>query len=114
MSAAHSAKQAKSRGSTALATPPDAEIKERLAAVEEQVKAQDEQISFLLKGRPGRKYLPIVKSEDHVCGVDPDRDSETCPDASLWRRNKGCLGDACVAVSTEYYRNYRKDKKKPE
>ncbi len=78
----------------------------RLAAVEEQV-------SFLLKGRPGRKYLPILKSEDHVCGVDPERDSTACKDASLWRRNKGCKGDACVATSTEYYRNYRKDKKAP-
>lgn len=76
----------------------------RLAALEEQV-------VFLLKGRPGRKYLPIVKSEEHVCGVDPSRDSKKCPDASLWRRNKGCLGDACVAMSTKYYQNYRKRKK---
>lgn len=76
----------------------------RLAAVEEQV-------GFLLKGRPGRKYLPIVASEEHVCGVDPSRDSKKCKDASLWRRNKGCKGDACVAVSTKYYQDYRKNKR---
>lgn len=83
------------------------DIHARLAAVEEQV-------SFLLKGRPGRKYLPITTSEDHVCGVDPERDPTTCEDASLWRRNKGCKGDACVAKSTLYYQNYRANRSKKD
>lgn len=81
------------------------ELLPRLAALEEQV-------NFLLKGRPGRRYLPITVSKEHTCGVDPLRNSAECPDASLWRRNKGCKGDACVAASTEYYQNYRKAKSK--
>jgi hypothetical protein len=75
----------------------------RLTAVEEQIK-------FLLKGRPGRKYLPVLVSEEGVCGVDPSCDSETCENASLWRRNQGCQGKACMKVSSEYYKNYRKAK----
>lgn len=60
-------------------------------------------VESLEKERPGRKPLPIVVSEEHVCGVDPDRDSATCPDASLYRRQKGCKGDRCVSISQEYY-----------
>lgn len=60
-------------------------------------------IVSLEKERPGRKAKPIVVSEEHVCGVDPDRDSTTCPDASLYRRQKGCKGDRCVSISAEYY-----------
>lgn len=86
---------------------PVAEETLRIAALEEQV-------SFLLKGRPGRKYLPILVSEPHVCGVDPTRDPKACQDASLWRRNKGCQGDACMQKSSEYYKTYRKAKTVPK
>ena len=65
-------------------------------------------VTLLEKERPGRKALPIVVSEEHVCGVEPDRDSAACHDASLYRRQKGCLGDACVKISDEYYANRRK------
>ena len=58
--------------------------------------------------RPGRKALPIVVSQEGICGIDPERDSETCPNASLWRRQKGCLGTACVREATQYYETYRK------
>ena len=61
--------------------------------------------------RPGRKALPIVVKQDGVCGVDPERDSATCPNASLWRRQKGCLGTACVREAAEYFDNYRKAKR---
>ena len=73
----------------------------RLARVEAR-------LALLERERPGRKALPIVVSEEHVCGVEPDRDSAACHDASLYRRQKGCLGDACVKLSDEYYANRRK------
>jgi hypothetical protein len=60
-------------------------------------------VETLEKERPGRKPKPIVVSVAHICGVDPDRDSTTCPDASLYRRQKGCQGDACVSISQAYY-----------
>lgn len=58
--------------------------------------------------RPGRKALPIVVSKEGVCGVDPDRDSATCPNASMWRRQKGCLGTACAAQATAYWTKRRR------
>lgn len=79
--------------------------------IEQRVSALEEQVGFLLKGRPGRRVKPVLVSEEHVCGIDPDRDSASCADASLWRRSKGCKGDACVALSSEYYRNYRAQKR---
>ena len=56
-------------------------------------------VETLEKARPGRKALPVVISKEHVCGVDPLIDSKKCPHASLYRRQKGCMGDACVALS---------------
>lgn len=79
--------------------------------IELRVSALEEQVSLLLKSRPGRQLRPIVTSEPHVCGLDPSRDSATCPEASIWRRSKGCKGDACVAKSSDYYKNYRATKK---
>ena len=73
----------------------------RLARVEAR-------LALLERERPGRKAMPIVVSEEHVCGVDPDSDSAECPHASLYRRQKGCLGDACVKINDEYYANRRK------
>lgn len=34
-------------------------------------------------------------------------DSSACTEASLFRRRKGCDGEACKAKSSEYYRNRR-------
>jgi hypothetical protein len=76
----------------------------RLASLEERV-------ATLEGGRPGRKPKPIVVSEEHVCGIDPDRDSETCPDASLYRHQKGCKGDRCSQINVEYYEKYRRTAK---
>jgi hypothetical protein len=52
-------------------------------------------------GRPAKKITVHVEG---VCGVDPDRDSSTCPDASLYRRRQGCQGIACARASSEYYK----------
>lgn len=68
-------------------------------------------VETLEKQRPGRKPRPVVVSEEHVCGVDPSRDSATCPDASLYRRHRGCQGDRCVSISQEYYAERRATKK---
>jgi hypothetical protein len=65
-------------------------------------------VETLEKQRPGRKALPVVVSQDHVCGVEPDSDSTTCPHASLYRRQKGCRGDRCVSISHDYYEERRK------
>ena len=79
----------------------------RLDDLEERVAKVEEDIAFLSKTRPGRKPKPIVTSAAGVCGVDPTRDSSTCTDASVYRRQKGCLGEACVALNREYYQGYR-------
>jgi hypothetical protein len=57
--------------------------------------------------RPGRKAKHVLVSEEGVCGIDPERDSATCPDASMWRRQKGCLGTACVNQATAYWKERR-------
>jgi hypothetical protein len=53
-------------------------------------------------GRPSKKLL--VKAEG-VCGLDPERDSASCPDASLYRRRQGCGGEACRRISADYYKD---------
>lgn len=64
---------------------------------------------------PGRKAKPIICKEQGVCGIDPERDSASCPDASIYRRQLGCLGTACVGLSTSYFREYRrKERGKPD
>lgn len=73
----------------------------RFAALEARVEA-------LEKGRSGRKAKPILVSAENVCALDPTRDSAECPDASLYRRNQGCLGKACFAASSQYYKDRRK------
>ena len=74
----------------------DDELRTRVARLEARV-------NTLESHRPGRKALPILVSEEHVCGVDPSRNSTVCQDASLYRRQKGCKGDRCVTLSKEYY-----------
>jgi hypothetical protein len=78
-----------------------ADVELRLAALEQRVET-------LEKGRPGRRGKPILVSVEGVCGVDPTRDSSTCDDASLYRRQKGCQGTACKQASSDYYANYRR------
>lgn len=78
----------------------DVDLNIRLLAVEERLDA-------LEKGRSGRRGKPILVSIEGVCGVDPKRDSSECDDASLYRRQKGCMGEACMRKSSEYYQDYR-------
>ena len=53
-------------------------------------------------GRPSKK---LVVQAEGVCGLDPERDSSTCPDASLYRRRQGCGGVACAQTSSTYYKD---------
>ena len=66
-----------------------AEVEARLAALE-------------AKGARGRQARPLLISAEGVCGLDPDRDSAECPDASLYRRKQGCKGTACKQMATDY------------
>jgi hypothetical protein len=68
------------------------------------------EVESLKQQRPGRKRKPILVSIEGVCGIDPARDSETCPDATLYRRQKGCKGHACLAKASDYYSDYRASK----
>jgi hypothetical protein len=78
----------------------DLDLTLRVAALEERVES-------LEKGRSGRRSKPILVSLEGICGVDPKRESSSCPDASLYRRQKGCLGDGCMRKAAEYYQDYR-------
>lgn len=77
----------------------------RLARIEARLDALEAE-------RPGRKGLPIVVSEEGVCGIDPERDSASCPNASLWRKQKGCQGTACLEKAAAYFSSYRTRTKK--
>jgi hypothetical protein len=91
------------------------ELTAALVAFEERITAQlariDERLDKIEAGRKkgGRPRYPIKVTAEHTCGLDPERDSSTCPDASLYRRRQGCLGDACVQKSADYYRGYKRD-----
>lgn len=76
-----------------------------------RVVALEQQVASLMGGRPGRKALPIVVTEEGVCGIDPDSDSTVCPHASLYRHQKGCEGSACVLKSSTYYKDYKAARK---
>lgn len=79
----------------------------RRSDLEHRIRRMEDQIEALQSSRPGRKKLPIVVSHEGLCGVDPDSNSATCPHASVYRRQQGCMGDACLRASSEYYREYR-------
>lgn len=76
-------------------------LEARLASLEARV-ATLETLNHPRKG--GRPSKKLVVKAAHVCGIDPDRDSSTCPDASLYRRRQGCQGDACALASSTYYK----------
>jgi hypothetical protein len=75
----------------------------RLASLEERV-------ASLESSRSGRRALPILVSETGVCGVDPESESSTCPHASIYRRQKGCMGTRCMEVARESYAMHRQKK----
>jgi len=76
------------------------DVEARLSTLEAKVEA-------LESGRSGRKALPILVKAEGICGVDPAGDSAICPHASLYRRQQGCLGNACKDKSSQYYARYR-------
>ena len=80
---------------------------ERRVDQEARIKRLEAQVDQLNSSRPGRKRMPIVVSHKDVCGVAPNTDSAGCPYASVYRRQQGCLGKACMAESSNYYKEYR-------
>lgn len=78
------------------------------SAIEARFAALEARIETLEGERPGRKRLPIVVKVDDVCGIDPERDSASCDDASLYRRQQGCKGTACKREASEYWAMYRR------
>jgi hypothetical protein len=83
-------------------------------SVETRLARLEERVATLEGSRPGRKGKPILVKVRGVCGVDPESDSSSCPHASVYRRQQGCQGDACVAASSTYYKQYRADGKATE
>lgn len=77
------------------------DLVERVAALEARIALLEKLQEPRKGGRPGKK---LVVQAEGVCGLDPDRDSSTCPDASLYRRRQGCGGTACVNASSTYYK----------
>lgn len=82
------------------------------ATPEERLASLESRVDFLEKQRPGRRMKPNVTSKEGVCGLDPERDSSTCPEASIYRYQKGCQGARCVAINKEYYAAYRQKQRK--
>jgi hypothetical protein len=80
---------------------------ERSVDQEARIKRLEAQVDQLNSSRPGRKRMPIIVSHSGVCGVEPKIDSGGCPYASVYRRQQGCLGDACMRASSNYYKDYR-------
>jgi hypothetical protein len=61
-------------------------------------------VDALEANRPGRKAKPLVAlRQDGVCAVNPDIDSATCPDASIFRYQQGCHGTHCKAKQHAAY-----------
>jgi hypothetical protein len=83
---------------------------EREVDLHRRITALEQQVEQLQSNRPGRKRVPIVVSSRGVCGIDPDRNSERCPDATVYRRQQGCMGEACMKVSSEYYKKIRSER----
>lgn len=88
------------------------DLTQRVSQLEHTAEAHEQRITSLEKERPGRKPVPILVSEEGVCGIDPERDSKTCPDASIYRAQQKCKGTACTKIYREYYADRRSDKRK--
>lgn len=76
-------------------------LRRRVDSLEARMEAQEN------RTKPGRKAKPFLVSEEGKCALDPNRNSVSCPDASLYRRTQGCKGTACAVISSEYYKDRR-------
>jgi hypothetical protein len=86
------------------------DVEARLALLEAHIENLIERVYDLEgKGQRGRQAKPILVKEEGICGLDPESDSATCPYASIYRKQKGCKGTACVAAASTYYANYRRE-----
>jgi hypothetical protein len=72
--------------------------------LQQEVGELRQRVISLESERPGRKRKPLlaIKRRD-VCAIDPERDSTTCPDASIYRYQSGCHGAACRLKQHEAY-----------
>ena len=86
------------------------EILENQREIREYQAEIQARLSTLESQRPGRKPKPILAyKERDVCGIDPERDSETCPDASIYRYQSGCWGAKC-----RYKQHMAYERRKPD
>jgi hypothetical protein len=68
-------------------------------------------VQTLESERPGRKPKPMIAPKQRdVCAIEPERDSKTCPDASIYRYQAGCWGTLCRGKQHDAYER-RKVKK---
>jgi hypothetical protein len=78
---------------------------------EQRLTALEQRVEVLESERPGRKPRPLLAIRQRgVCGIDPTRDSGDCPDASIYRYQSGCHGDACRAKQHEAYERRKGNK----
>ena len=64
-----------------------------------------QRLATLESERPGRKPKPLLAyKERDICGIDPDRDSHGCPDASIYRYQSGCWGAECRLKQHQAYK----------
>jgi hypothetical protein len=69
-----------------------------------ELAAQNKRIEALEASRPGRKAKPLIAlRQDGVCAVNPEIDSTTCEDSSIFRYQQGCHGTACKAKQHAAY-----------
>ena len=81
--------------------------------VEQRLNALEQRMSVVESERPGRKPRPLLAVRQRgVCALDPDRDSSTCPDASIYRYQSGCHGDACRLKQHNAYERRKNGKAK--
>lgn len=79
--------------------------------LQREVIALAKRVETLEAERPGRKAKPLVAVRQRgVCAIDPNRDSTTCEDASIYRYQMGCHGEACRARQHDAYER-RKDRR---
>lgn len=85
-----------------------------IKTLQREVIALTKRVQTLESERPGRKPKPLVAVRERgVCAIDPDRDSTTCPDASIYRYQMGCHGERCRAKQHDAYERRKDDKPKP-